>query len=176
MRRIPAAIAAITSFLLAAILLPAPQAHAATALTCVAGAETTKYTPGLVLLPQQTHVSAEGVVGTCLGSPTTHTTGSITFSGDGQLSCVAGNSAGSGKIDWTNSGTGTSTFDWTGAVGVRPAGVSVLTLTGTIKSGDFKDAAIIIEIALVPNPFQSLKCLTTGLETNSGLVTTQIIG
>ncbi|GAA2436523.1 hypothetical protein [Streptomyces lavendulocolor] len=171
-----AAAASVAALVLTAVLAPASPAHAVTSLTCVAGAETTRYTPGLLIAPRQTHVSAEGVVGTCVGLPLTHTNGTITFSGDGPLSCTTGNADGSGMIDWTNTGVGTSTFDWTGAVGVRPAGDSALVLTGTIKSGDFKGAAIIITIELVAHPSQSVKCLTTGLETNSGLVTTQILG
>ncbi|MGI5484903.1 hypothetical protein [Streptomyces lavendofoliae] len=177
-RTTAATAASVVALVLTAILAPASPAHAVTSLTCVAGAETTRYTPGLLLLPvpRQTHVSAEGVVGTCVGLPLTHTNGTITFSGEGPLSCTTGNASGTGKIDWTNTGVGTSTFDWTGAVGVRPAGDSALVLTGTIKSGDFKNATITITIELVAHPYQSVKCLTTGLETNSGLVTTQILG
>ncbi|MGA5559469.1 hypothetical protein [Streptomyces lavendulocolor] len=176
LRATAATVAAVAVLALTAVLAPASPAHAVTSLTCVAGAETTKYQPGLLLAPRQTHVSAEGIVGTCLGLPLTHTGGTITFTGDGPLSCTIGNASGSGTIDWVNTGAGTSTFDWTGAVGVRPAGDSALVLTGTIKSGDFKNAKIIITIELVAHPYQSLQCLSTGLETNSGLVTTQILG
>ncbi|MET9117439.1 hypothetical protein ABZX38_25025 [Streptomyces longwoodensis] len=112
----------------------------------------------------------------CVGAPLDHTNGTIQFTGNGQLSCVAGNSSGSGRINWQNDHASTTTFDYTAAAGVRPGGVSVLVLTGQVKSGDFQGSTIIIEIVLAPAPAQTLQCLTpNGLDTSSGAVNLQIL-
>jgi hypothetical protein len=111
-------------------------------------------------------------IGPCLGAPPGNTNGTITFTGNGQLSCTTGN----GRIDWKNDQTSSSTFDFTATVGVRPAGDSILVLTGEIKSGDFRGSTIIIEIILAAAPTQSLECLTPdGLDTSSGAVNLQIL-
>ncbi|MGW0608772.1 hypothetical protein [Streptomyces sp. NPDC002640] len=140
------------------------------------GYETTSYNPGLTLTTRQVTLNASGAIGPCLGLPLDHTNGTIEFTGNGQLSCLSGSSSGNGRIDWQNDQTSSTTFDYTAGVGVRPGGVSVLVLTGEVKSGDFQGSQIIIEIVLVPAPAQTLQCLTSGgLDTSSGLVNLQII-
>lgn len=147
----------------------------ATVLECP-GYETTSYNPGLTLATRQVTLTANGAIGPCLGLPLDHTNGTIQFTGNGQLSCLTGSSSGNGRIDWQNDQTSSTTFDYTAAVGVRPGGVSVLVLTGEVKSGDFQGSQIIIEIVLVPAPAQTLQCLTpSGLDTSSGLVNLQIL-
>lgn len=161
----------------AAPALPATSTsqQAAALLECP-GYETTSYKPGLTLFPQQVALSANGAIGPCLGLPPDHTNGTILFTGNGELSCTAGNSTGNGRINWTNDQTSSSTFDFTAGVGLRPGGDSVLVLTGEIKSGDFQGSTIIIEIILAAAPTQTLECLTTdGLDTSSGLVNLQIL-
>lgn len=177
------ALAASAATLIALGLTPTAQAAPAVpaasqqaALLECPGYETTSYKPGLTLLPRQVALSASGAIGPCLGVPLDHTNGTITFTGNGQLSCTTGNSTGNGRIDWKNDQTSSSTFDFTAAVGVRPAGDSVLVLTGEIKSGDFQSSTIIIEIVLAAAPAQSLECLTPdGLDTSSGAVNLQIV-
>ncbi|WP_436960552.1 hypothetical protein [Streptomyces sp. SudanB182_2057] len=166
---------------MSALLVPAAQAvpsapEGATALLECPGYETTSYNPGLTLNPRQVSLSASGAIGPCVGQPLDHTNGTITFTGTGQLSCVGGNSAGSGRINWKNDQTSSTTFDYTALAGVRPGGDSVLVLTGQVKSGDFHSSTIIIEIVLAAAPTQTLQCLTPGgLDTSSGLVNLQII-
>lgn len=166
---------------------PAPTAQAAPAVPAAGtsrqaallecpGYETTSYQPGLTVFPRQVALSASGAIGPCVGAPVDHTNGTIDFTGEGELSCTTGSSTGNGRINWTNDQTSTSTFDYTGAVGVRPAGDSVLVLTGEIKSGDFQGSTIIIEIILAAAPTQSVECLTPGgLDTSSGVVNLQIL-
>ncbi|MEV6251309.1 hypothetical protein AB0M38_34885 [Streptomyces sp. NPDC051742] len=140
------------------------------------GYETATYEPGLTLAPRQVALSASGAIGPCVGLPLDHTNGTISFTGNGSLSCTGGSSTGNGRINWTNPQSSSSTFDFTAGVGLRPGGVSVLVLTGEIKSGDFKDSTIIFEIVLVPGVSQTLECLTPqGLTTSSGLVNLQIL-
>ncbi|MFF4498809.1 hypothetical protein [Streptomyces sp. NPDC001546] len=111
-----------------------------------------------------------------MGLPLDHTNGTISFTGNGYLSCTGGNSTGNGRINWTKPQSSSSTFDFDASVGLRPGGVSVLVLTGKIKSGDFKDSAITFEIVLAPAVSQTLECLTPqGLTTSSGLVNLQIL-
>ncbi|MFJ4809601.1 hypothetical protein [Streptomyces longwoodensis] len=159
----------------AAQAAPAGAAGARTALLECPGYETTTYNPGLTLTTRQVALSADGAVGPCVGLPLDHTNGTIHFTGNGQLSCIAGNSSGSGRINWQNDQASTTTFDFTAGVGLRPGGVSVLVLTGTVKSGDFQGSTVIIEIVLAPAPAQTLQCLTAnGLDTSSGAVDLQI--
>ncbi|MGW0602258.1 hypothetical protein ACWD11_34870 [Streptomyces sp. NPDC002776] len=166
-----------------ALVMPAAYAGPAaaatteqTALLECPGYETTSYNPGLTLATRQVALSADGAVGPCLGLPLDHTNGTISFTGNGQLSCIAGSSTGTGRINWQNDRTSTTTFDYTAVAGLRPGGVSVLVLTGDVKSGDFQGSQIIIEIVLVPAPAQTLQCLTpNGLDTSSGAVNLQIL-
>lgn len=165
-------------------VLPLPAAQAApvaaeqqqtTLLECP-GYETTSYNPGLILATRQVTLNASGAIGPCIGLPLDHTNGTIQFTGNGPLSCLTGSSSGNGRIDWQNDQTSSTTFDYTAAVGLRPGGISVLVLTGEVKSGDFQGSQIIIEIVLVPAPAQTLQCLTpSGLDTSSGLVNLQIL-
>ncbi|MEU5184679.1 hypothetical protein AB0G49_32035 [Streptomyces longwoodensis] len=165
-----------------ALLIPAAQAAPAGAVGTHAallecpGYETTSYHPGLTLTTRQVALSADGAVGPCVGMPLDHTNGTIRFTGNGQLSCVAGNSSGSGRINWQNDQASTTAFDFTAGVGLRPGGLTVLVLTGTVKSGDFQGSTIIIEVVLAPAPAQTLQCLTPdGLSTSSGAVNLQVI-
>lgn len=181
LRRLSALTASVAA-LLALGSMPAAQAtptastsQQAALLECP-GYETTSYKPGLTLTPRQVALSASGAIGPCVGAPLDHTSGAILFTGNGELSCVAGSASGSGRINWTNDQTSSSTFDYTASAGLRPGGVSVLVLTGAIKSGDFNGSPIIIEIVLAPAPAQTLQCLTPdGLDTSSGLVNLQIL-
>ncbi|WP_189947440.1 hypothetical protein [Streptomyces roseolus] len=154
---------------------PAAARASASVLAC-AGYETATYQPGLTLTEQQVIVTASGAVGPCTGTDLQHTGGSISFQGQGQLACTGGNSSGSGVINWSNPQTDATAFDFTGGVSLRPGGVSVLLLTGEVRSGDFQGSQISVEIALVPSPTESLRCTTPeGLSTSSGVLSVQII-
>ncbi|MFE6338835.1 hypothetical protein ACFVOK_37425 [Streptomyces sp. NPDC057798] len=172
-----ASVAAVSALLIpAAGAAPSAAATGQTALLECPGYETTRYNPGLTLTTRQVALSADGAIGPCVGLPLDHTNGTISFTGNGQLSCLTGNSAGTGRINWQNAQTSTTTFDYTAAAGLRPGGVSVLVLTGEVKSGDFQGSTIIIEIVLAPAPAQALQCLTqSGLDTSSGAVNLQIL-
>lgn len=145
-------------------------ALANTTVLCPVGYETATYDPGLTTTTQTVDLVADGATGPCTGD-SSHTAGLLHFTGSGSLSCVSGSSSGSGSIDWTNSDTSPSVFTFTAGVGLRPGGVSVLVLEGTVTSGDFAGQAIEVVIILVPSPTQALQCLTTtGVETSSGAV------
>jgi hypothetical protein len=78
--------------------------------------------------------------------------------------------SGTGTVNWEPSGIPTTHFTWQGAVGARPLGNAVLVLTGTVTSSDFQGALLQAELVLTTTLQQSLQCLTTGTETNSGVV------
>ncbi|MEU9592795.1 hypothetical protein ACGF7W_28570 [Streptomyces sp. NPDC048219] len=144
-------------------------------LTCP-GYETSTYQPGLTLLPRQTALSASGAVGPCVGLPLDHTSGTVSFTGQGLLSCVLEDAQGSGRIDWTNPQNSSSVFDFTTALSVRPGGVSVIVMTGEVVSGDFSGSTVAVEFVLAPGPTQPLECLTEkGITTSSGALTLEIL-
>ncbi|MEE1930375.1 hypothetical protein V1J52_19680 [Streptomyces sp. TRM 70351] len=108
--------------------------------------------------------------------PLDHTTGTVTFTGNGLLSCVWEEAEGSGRINWTNPENRFSAFTFTTAVSLRPGGLSVIVLSGEIHSGDFKGSTIVVEFILAPGPAQILECLTPeGLTTVSGPLNLQIL-
>nr|BFD81212.1 hypothetical protein StreXyl84_06130 [Streptomyces sp. Xyl84] len=151
----------------------APQTQAV--LTCP-GYETSTYNPGLTLLPRQVALSASGAIGPCVGLPLDHTTGTVSFSGHGILSCVLEDAEGSGRIDWTNPRKSSSTFAFTTAISVRPGGVSAIVMTGEVASGDFTGSTVVVEFILSPGPTQPLDCLTEqGLTTVSGALSLEIL-
>ncbi|MFD3741871.1 hypothetical protein ACFWVB_39490 [Streptomyces microflavus] len=161
-----------------ALIAAAPPATAATSLvTCPLGTETITYTPGLRLpalppAPPNPSVSlnASGTLGACVSLDLQHTSGTITFTGAGPLTCLGGNSSGSGRVTWSNPGTTPSDFTFTGGVSVRPNGVTVLVLSGSVTAGDFTGAAVVNTIVLASTDLTA--CLTpAGLTTSSGPIT-----
>ncbi|MFH8624122.1 hypothetical protein ACH4A8_19865 [Streptomyces vietnamensis] len=175
-RRHAAVAAAAAGLLMAGLSAPAANAQSVSAALLCTGYETATYQPGLTLTQRQTAVTATGAVGPCTGTDTQHTGGSISFQGEGQLSCTGGNSSGSGLITWSNPQTAASAFTFTGGVSLRPGGVSVLVLTGQVQSGDFQGSQITVEIALVPALTETLQCTTAnGLSTSSGPLTVQLL-
>lgn len=155
-----------------------PPAAATTALvTCPLGTESITYTPGLKLpaLPPappnpSVSLSSTGTLAACVSLDLHHTSGTITFSGGGPLTCLGGNSSGSGRVTWANPGTTPSDFAFTGGVSVRPDGVTVLVLTGSVTAGDFTGAAVVNTIVLASTDLTA--CLTpAGLTTSSGPIT-----
>ncbi|HWU05975.1 MAG TPA: hypothetical protein VN520_06210 [Streptomyces sp.] len=151
-------------------------AGSAQALLDCPGYETSTYQPGLTLVPRQVALSASGAIGPCVGLPLGHTTGTVTFTGNGLLSCVWEEAQGGGRIDWTNPGNSSSSFTFTTAISLRPGGLSVIVLSGPIGSGDFQGSTIVVEFILAPGPAQVLDCLTPeGLTTVSGPLNLQIL-
>jgi hypothetical protein len=149
----------------------ATPVHAGSVLvSCPQGHETSTYEPGLRLASQQVHINADGTIGSCIDVVGPRANGHISFQGNGQLSCVAGNASGTGTINWEPSGIPSTSFTWQGAVGARPLGNAVLVVTGTVTSNDFKGATLQAEFVLTTTLQQTLQCLTTGTETNSGVI------
>jgi hypothetical protein len=169
-------LAVIAATILAAALLTAATTGRATAdsllVTCPHGHERATYSPGLTLTPRNVHIDADGTIGGCTDVLGNRANGIITFQGNGQLTCLAGNASGTGTINWEPAGIPTTHFTWTGAVGARPLGLAVLVLTGTVTSGDLPGALLQAEFVLTTTVQQAPQCLTPqGTETNSGVLT-----
>ncbi|WP_117212935.1 hypothetical protein [Allorhizocola rhizosphaerae] len=157
-----------------AVAVQAAPAQADGTVTCPNGHEVATYSPGLTLTLRNVAVHAEGTIGACVdvsGDSPARANGEISFSGNGQLSCVAGNASGTGRVNWNPSGIPTTHFTWTGAVGLRPGGYAVLVLTGTVTSNDFQGQTLQMEFVLSTTAEQSAQCTTTdGMESNSGVL------
>jgi hypothetical protein len=140
-------------------------------VSCPTGYEATTYSPGLLLLtPRTVNLHAEGSIGNCVDVVGSRANGDISFTGNGSLTCLGGNASGTGTINWNPSGIPNTSFSWQGAAGLRPGGNAVLVITGTVTSGDFPGAILQAEFVLTTTVQQSLQCLSTGQETNSGLI------
>ncbi|MEU6105933.1 hypothetical protein, partial [Streptomyces flaveolus] len=117
-----------------------PDAAAADGLvSCPLGVQNTSYTPGLTFTAPAPHVDVDstGTLGPCVSLDLQHTAGTYHFTGSGNLNCLGGSSAGSGKIVWTNPGTTPSRFTFTSTLALRPDGTTVLVSTGPVTSGDY---------------------------------------
>lgn len=178
-RRLASPLAAATALLFAAALpaaasTPAPAAApASTAVVQCAGTEAITYTPGLTTVPQQVRLSAQGTLGPCATTAgPDFSDGRIAFSGAGQLSCtVGGSSSGTAAITWT--GGERSAFTYQGAVSLRPDGVTVLVLTGTVTSGSFAGEHVVNTITLASTDLTA--CLSSrGLTATSGPITLNV--
>ncbi|MFF0497836.1 hypothetical protein ACFYU5_15615 [Nocardia aobensis] len=138
-------------------------------VSCPLGSQTTTYNPGLHLTapPGDVHLHSTGNLGACVSTDLQHTGGTYSVDGSGPLTCTGGNSSGSGTVNWADPTTHPSRFTFTGAVSERPAGDSVLVLTGSITSGDYSGHTLIETVVIASTDLTG--CLTPeGLTTTSG--------
>ncbi|TDT39967.1 hypothetical protein EV562_103338 [Streptomyces sp. BK208] len=172
MRRASASLLA-ASALVAAVSLPAASAAAVEddsgVVTCPLGVQSTSYTPGLTLTTPAplVDVQSSGTLGPCVSTDLQHTAGTYTFHGSGNLNCLGGGSAGTGKIDWADPATQPSRFTYTSSLALRPDGTTVLVATGPITQGDYTGHTIVNTVVITS--LDLLACTTTGgLTTTSG--------
>ncbi|MEU1056079.1 hypothetical protein ABZ397_26455 [Streptomyces sp. NPDC005876] len=138
-------------------------------VSCPLGVQSTTYTPGLTYTtpPPQVDVDVTGTLGPCVSTDLSHTAGTYTFSGSGNLNCLTGSSVGIGKITWANPGTQPSRFSQSYSIALRPNGTTVLVSSGPIISGDYAGHTIVITIVLTSTDL--LACLTPqGMTNTSG--------
>jgi hypothetical protein len=162
----------LTLSLAMAVVLCASPASAQEPLidaTCVASITLNFSPPAMFVLPltpmPQTTVSGGGTINTCVVLEEGPTTGTITYSLEGNLSCTsAANVSGTVDIAWeddTESHAEVTTFLFgLGSVG-GTAG-----LTATITSGRF--AGDQLQIANLRDPVALLHCMLTGLSQATG--------
>ncbi|MFC9735980.1 hypothetical protein ACFWGM_35000 [Streptomyces roseolus] len=168
-----AAAAAIGTVVLGPRPAAATEPPTPASITCL-GTEAITYTPGLQFTPRNVTLQADGTLGPCVPLPNVgnFSSGSITFQGSGSLSCsIGGNSSGTANIAWNNGRS--STFSFAGAVSLRPGGVTVLVLTGTVTQGAFKEKTVTNTITLLSTDLTA--CATpAGLTNTSGPITLTI--
>lgn len=165
----------LTAFLLltAGLAVPAVAGPPADSVVQCLGTEAITYTPGLKLTPQQVSLDAHGTLGPCVSTAgSDFSGGQIAFSGSGELSCsVGGSSSGTATVSWL--GGEKSRFTYQGAVSLRPDGVTVLVLTGSVTSGAFAGESVVNTIILASADLTA--CLSTqGLTNTSGPITLDI--
>lgn len=150
------ATAAATAIATYGVILPTMAAHAATLDVTCAGTETAGYQPGLLLTPQQTNVTVNGVLAPCTSSDSAITSGTYHQSFAATLSCstILAPLSATRVFTWSNGQT--STFSYNRAIN-NAAGQTTVTFTGTIVSGRFAgDTAIEQVVFVTPNALQCL--------------------
>ncbi|MET9252558.1 hypothetical protein [Streptomyces sp. NPDC003717] len=178
--RTAAALWATLLLLTGAALAGAPAASATASaglVTCPVGTQTTTYSPGLRLpaTPAPTvSLHTDGTLGPCVSLDGHHTGAVYKADGSGKLNCLGGNSSGGGSLNWSDPGAATSKFTFTGGISLRPDGVTVLVLNGTVTSGDFAGKHLVVTVVLLSTDLTA--CLTpTGLTTSSGPFTASVL-
>ncbi|MGF7237930.1 MAG: hypothetical protein ACQSGP_23660 [Frankia sp.] len=175
-----ALVGAFTLAAVAADLWFAPvAASAAPAHVTCTGQEAVNYSPGLTFTPHDTTVTINGFLGSagnpglCVapGEGITSATYTEVFNRPG-ASCVQAlfDGPGSRVIVWSDGHS--STFTFTAQIQTLPA-ASLVTLTGTITSGEFAGRRA-VETIQIPQ-LDLLQCLTTGIDNSIALATLIIL-
>ena len=150
----------------------APAAHAASTVQC-SGTTSSTFTPGITLIPQTVNIHADISFGPCASTNPAITTATSVANGTGTISCLSGNATGTQQIFWNDGSQ--SVVTWTGLVGARPAGQSVLVINGIVTGGNaFLGGTMTETLAVITN--QSAQCLTPqGVQSGGGPVVLNII-
>ncbi|NTX40953.1 hypothetical protein HUA74_42350 [Myxococcus sp. CA051A] len=148
---------------LGVVLFASPASAQLVALECP-GTIAATYNPGIKLEAQAISATAMGSFGPCVGVPLTLPSGTFTATGGGTLSCVTGDSTFDAVINWNDNSTSNASV--TATIDVRPGG-AVVVYTGTLSSGKFNGATIVITVALLTTDLDN--CLTAqGVTFTSG--------
>ncbi|SEU41649.1 hypothetical protein SAMN05443572_11741 [Myxococcus fulvus] len=132
--------------LLSAVLLSTSARAQLVQLTCP-GTEATHYEPGVTQTPRTVAFTGQSTLGPCVGLPLGVISASIQVVGSGTLSCSLGSSTFSMRIDW-NDGTW-SRVEGTSVINARPAGETVIVLTGQVTQGRFLHATVVRTLTLL---------------------------
>jgi hypothetical protein len=123
------------------------------------------YTPGITFTPRLNHISSAGVLGPCVSTDPTLTSGKYQGSGDGTVSCIGGTFSGTVTYYWNNGRT--STVDYSAIVGTRLGAETVVAYRGMVTAGEFAGYSYtspLTALTLVP-----LSCLgPSGVTSTSG--------
>jgi len=130
---------------LGVVLFANPASAQLVALECP-GTIAATYNPGIKLEAQQISATAMGSFGPCVGVPLTLPSGTFTATGSGTLSCLTGDSSFDAVITWNDNTKSNASV--TATIDVRPGG-AVVVYTGTLSSGKFNGATIVITVALL---------------------------
>ncbi|MFN6442111.1 MAG: hypothetical protein RMY35_035310 [Nostoc sp. DedSLP01] len=139
------------------------------------GTQSTSFSPGLSLTPQQTTFKAVGSVSPCVsvGDPTINA-GTFEATGTGLFSCLLNSTAPySITYKWNNGKSSTVRYEF--FTNVRGVGQTVFTGSGTVLSGEYVGARAVQTLTLITP--EATGCVTPqGATSNSGVVTLTFIG
>ncbi|GEN09242.1 hypothetical protein SAMN05443572_105496 [Myxococcus fulvus] len=154
-------------------LVWAPTSRAEAVLLTCPGTLQATYSPGMTNTPQTIATNVSGTFGPCVGVPLTLLSASLEGGGTGQLSCLAGSTQSMSTLTW-NDGT-SSTVSVSILVSARPLGEVVVTYSGTVSSGRFAGAAVLMVLVLAQT--QVTGCFTAqGVTATAGPVVLTITG
>ncbi|RYZ35754.1 MAG: hypothetical protein EOO71_34315 [Myxococcaceae bacterium] len=166
-------IEAVSGFLFCSFLMLAPAAKAETVILACAGQEKTDYSPGLTYTPRQVSFTGQSDLSCPLLTPAVRTA-TIKTVGSSMQSCTPALTSATSQIT-INWGDGTTSIaKGTTALSTKPAGESVITLTGNVLSGRFMGAGIVRTLTLLA-PDITL-CNTTGVTHVEGPSTLVVVG
>ncbi|MFY1825513.1 hypothetical protein ACN47A_06345 [Myxococcus fulvus] len=149
-----------------------PSRAEAVLLTCPGTLQAT-YSPGMTNTPRTIATSVSGTFGPCAGVRLTLLSASLSGGGTGQLSCLAGSTQSTSTLTW-NDGT-TSIVSVSILVSVRPLGEVVVTYSGTVSSGRFQGADVLMVLVLAQT--QVTGCFTDeGVTATAGPVVLTLTG
>lgn len=149
-------IAPLFSAFVAALSLFAAPASAEPVLLNCPGISHAQYSPGMTNTPREITVTGGGTFGPCVGVPLSLLSASFVAEGKGTLSCVAGSNQLAAQLIWNDGSV--SALNATILITVRPLGEVVATYSGTVASGRFQGANVLITFVLAQT--QVTGCLT----------------
>ncbi|MFI8992616.1 hypothetical protein [Streptomyces sp. NPDC053542] len=118
------------------------SAAAVVDISCPVGSQVGTYTPGLTYEPRDVAFRTSGNVSGCVDLSGSGISGaSFSAVGQGRANCLAGSLSNTSTYRWNNGQT--STVRGTVTIGLRPNGVRVMVLTGTVESGLFTGATVV---------------------------------
>ncbi|MFR9772097.1 hypothetical protein [Nocardia sp. SC052] len=127
--------AAVTTVAAATALWPASPARAAATHIACAGTSTVSYSPGITDTPRPVRISTDAVFGSCVSSDPTITGGTTHAGGPATIGCGPAAGTGSSRVDWNNGQH--STFEFRTVYVNRPAGQTLIVISGTVTDGEF---------------------------------------
>lgn len=159
-------------FVVALSLIAAPASAEPVLLTCP-GIVQAQYSPGMTNTPQVVATTVSGTFGPCAGVPLSLLSASFGGGGTGTLSCLAGSTQSSSQLQWSDGSV--SHLSLRILVTARPLGEVVVTYSGTVASGRFQGADVLMTLVLAQT--QVTGCFTAeGVTATVGPVVLTITG
>ncbi|MBJ6764737.1 hypothetical protein JGU66_28550 [Myxococcaceae bacterium JPH2] len=154
--------------LILALMVSTPAQAQLNVVECATGNQNQTYTPPITLVSKPVAISGTGQYSACvaLDDPSLNF-GDFTIFGSGTASCLVANLPTTNVITWNDGSTSTVVFS--GGVDVKPPGVSVVVITGTVTAGRYTNYVATKTLVLASLP-DLLACLSSGIQYTSGPV------
>jgi hypothetical protein len=148
--------------------LPATATAGDGILTCPLGTITSTYDPPLSPVTQHVELDINGTVTGCLPNGQNITGGQFHANSEGDINCLTGGpSAGVFAFTW-NTGQVTKASYPELTISLRPAGVTVIALTGEVISGPYQGGTMVLQITVFD--FDLLACLQGDVDALGGTI------